>query len=492
MSDIHFLIKSMSKNEKRYFRLLSSTFYNDDTVYQKLFEEIEASETYDEKQLRQKLEIKHFAYTKKYLFDNILKALRMYHTEQRETFQMIDAFKNISILRNKGMIKEAVKMYEKTEEQFLEQNLYAFLVELLNLGELLYKMHLPNKDVEEKILSIERDQRKYNDYQRDILEYRTLSKNLRRKWRKVYPIRNEEQEQEMLELLNHNTLLQSDQKVLNPVAKSFYDNSMMFCHSVLLNFEEVKRIAQDSVELLLQDKKPSSVQRKGLLATMSNLLVVCAKTKDNCLFEKYNKIYLEKMKEFQGKDGAKIDMIHKKLYYNYTLQNLIENQLFENILELEEEVKKFWESFQDFLDLDWKTTVSNFFAQANFQFERFDQAQKWIEIILKEEKNNPKTPLVCNTRILNLLIHFKQKNYFLLHSLFRSTFRYLNKNDRLFKSERLLLNYFKWVGNNYEVNNFEDKTQKLFVDLQKAIEGNKYENNFYEELKLSINKAFAT
>ena len=46
-------------------------------------------------------------------------------------------------------------------------------------------------------------------------------------------------------------------------------------------------------------------------------------------------------------------------------------------------------------------------------------------------------------RILNLIIHYELGNTVLLDSLLRSTYRYLNKENRLSEIEKKFINFFK-------------------------------------------------
>lgn len=144
----------MSKSEKRYFRLFAASFSEEKSEYLRLFDEMAKTEVYDEKILEQAVNFENLPLVKDRLFEIILKSLKLYYTEQSQYFQIIDAFKNMTILRDKGLIKEAVKIYEKTENQLIELNLYPLLVELLNKGEVLYKIYLNNKEAEEKIKDI--------------------------------------------------------------------------------------------------------------------------------------------------------------------------------------------------------------------------------------------------------------------------------------------------------------------------------------------------
>lgn len=490
MSDVHLLIKSMSKNEKRYFRLFASSFSKEDAEYLRLFEEIDKNPELEDKKLQKKLGIKHLAVSKKYLLENILKALRVYHSDKSPPFQVLDSFKNISLLKNRGLIKEAVKVYEKTQAQLIELNLFTFLIELLNVGEVLYRLHLPNKDLESKIREIEEQKISYIKEYENILQYQSLSQNLRYTWRQIYPIRNEEQENEILDILS-SPLLSDSSNVLTSIAESYYYNSLIFCHSVLENFEEVKKHAETAILKILAEENKSFIRWKALMINLSNLLVACAKTRDKERFLKYNAIFLANKESIEKKpfDSQSV-VINQKLYYNYTLNEYIEGKDYASAVAIEEEVRNFWNQNDGLLDTDWKITVSYLLAQALYQVEEYEKALNWVDYILGEEKNNPKTPSVCNARILNLLIHSKLENYFLLESLFRSTYRFLNKNERLFQCERLLLNYFKWLAENHSSESVPGKIEKLFTTLKQVCEGNKYENHFYQEMEPSLLKAF--
>jgi len=82
---LHELIKSMSQNEKRCFKLFSSLQHTSkDKSYLLLFEAIDKMKVYDEGKLKANNKnakfIKYFAQEKRYLFGRIMKSLRAYHS----------------------------------------------------------------------------------------------------------------------------------------------------------------------------------------------------------------------------------------------------------------------------------------------------------------------------------------------------------------------------------------------------------------------------
>ena len=487
MDNLFVLIKSMSKNEKRYFKLYSSAFSKEGSDYLRLFEAIDNSKIYDEAKLKKTLNIKHFSVTKRYLLDAILKCLRTYLTDDNRSFQILDSFKNISILRNRGMLKEAIKVYEKTEAQLKELNLYTFWIELQNTGEVLWSMYLPNKDLPKKLGEIE--ERKMNSVESlyNLLQHQKLCRSLRNTYRDIYPIRLEKQAKVFEEHLDL-PLLKSVKKAHTALAESYFYESMALIYTVLLRFEKVEEYAEEAVEKFLSIKDSSLPQQKALIGNLSNLLLALAKLKKREKYEEYSVIFEQLSTNLSGKLGHRFDVLTQKLSYCFTLNFLIEQDDFEAIIDIEKEVRQFWEKEEGVLDIDWKNTVAFIIAQALFFKKEYDRVLSWLDYILKEEKNNPKMPSICNARILNVIVHFEKEEYQFLDSLIRSTYRYLSQKNRLFKIEELLLKFFRWVAKHPDGQILQKKNQ-LFENLQLEISQNRYEKNFFEELKLDLWKA---
>jgi len=474
----------MSKSEKRHFKLFTQAFGKKDSIYIQLFDAIDKQDEYDEAVLLKKMEIKKLSSYKKYLFENILKALRIYHAEHNEAFQLIDNFQNISLLRNRGLLKDAMKVYEKTYKKLKQLHLYTFLIELLNTGESLWLSYLPNKEMTDKVVVLQEEKLKYIGYLERIVSYRALAREIKNMLRILHPLRSEEHEAEILSFLQ-NPLLADQGQAQTIIAQSLYYECKNMLNMAMLDYEQVKIDAKEAVLFLEKDKDRSPVYYKTLVANLVTGLLACAKSKDGVLFKELAGKYDVFQKEVLAakKVGKHFEVLMEKLYYNFQLHYWMEMEDFETVMEIEPTVMAFWKQQQSYLDSDWRMTVGFFFAQAFFFSKNLDKAQAWVDILLEEERNNPKIPCICNARILNLMIQYEKKNFFLLYSLFFSTKRYLNKNERIFKGERVILNFFKWVGENDEAPNLPDKFVKLSQKLR-VLGTNKYEKNFFEEMKL--------
>ena len=112
------LIQSLSKSEKRFFKL-SSSLQDGDKNYLKLFDYIEKQKKYDEAELKNYFQkekfIKHLPSEKNHLYKLILKSLRGFHSDNSISSILKQELKNIEILYSKALYKECVKILKRSK-----------------------------------------------------------------------------------------------------------------------------------------------------------------------------------------------------------------------------------------------------------------------------------------------------------------------------------------------------------------------------------------
>ena len=113
------LIKSLSKTEKRYFKLFAGQ-QGDAQNYLKIFEFIDKMEAYDEQLLREKFAgepfLKHLHVTKNYLYKLILKGMRNYHSHKTVHSKIQNNLLDIEILHRRELFGQAEKIVDRTIE----------------------------------------------------------------------------------------------------------------------------------------------------------------------------------------------------------------------------------------------------------------------------------------------------------------------------------------------------------------------------------------
>jgi len=133
--NLYLLIKSLTKTEKRYFKLFARMHGGEeDTSYVTLFDTIEEQGAYDESKIKQKLSgtalAKNLAVAKSYLYKLILKSLLLYGANNDIFEEVVQQFTYGKILYKKGLHDQALVLIEKAKTKSLENEMFLLAVDI--------------------------------------------------------------------------------------------------------------------------------------------------------------------------------------------------------------------------------------------------------------------------------------------------------------------------------------------------------------------------
>jgi hypothetical protein len=116
------LIRSMSKSEKRYFKLMASRHtIGEENNYVVLFDFIDKQAVYDEESIFKAFNgepfLNRFSITKKRLYDHILMSLDAFYTASSPEAQVFRQIHSARILYNKSLYEQARRMLNSAEKQ---------------------------------------------------------------------------------------------------------------------------------------------------------------------------------------------------------------------------------------------------------------------------------------------------------------------------------------------------------------------------------------
>jgi len=133
--NLYLLIKSLTKTEKRYFKLFARIHAGEeDTSYVTLFDAIEEQDAYDESKIKQKLSgtalAKNLAVAKNYLYKLVLKSLLLYGANNDTFEEVVQQFTYGKILYKKGLHDQALVLIEKAKTKSLENELFLLAADI--------------------------------------------------------------------------------------------------------------------------------------------------------------------------------------------------------------------------------------------------------------------------------------------------------------------------------------------------------------------------
>jgi len=435
------LINSLTKTEKRYFKLYTG-FQQGDKTYLKLFNIIDKQTIYDEKKINQQF-LKTSASTnlpaiKKYLFEQLIASIKSYGAYKDLDSDHTDLIETYKVLHYKGLYGMSESLLKKIKQVTLEDDAFArhFSVLLMEYHREVFNPDSANPENVVRILNERRNTLTIMDNYLTVGHVFTLVRLHLRK--KLYS-RNK-QDKDALTKIVAPVLKTTEADMLSRTALGL--RNITLCDYYLAVGKPKK--AFETSKKYLELRKNAGSNDKLDLQTLNEYfqhIVLCTRSG---FFEGFE----ANMNEFKSmldtiRNKEKYFMIYEKwhnsafIYYNRTGQ-FAEGELF-----LQKEQKKNADLEKNF-SMKSKITLWYFTAYNRFSVKEYKTALKWTQKIMNNA--NDEVEEFSFTKLLLMFIHYDLKNYELLEYQVRSAERMMKKSNRLYKCEKLLLDFFKSVS----------------------------------------------
>ena len=131
------LVKSMSKSEKRYFKLMSSRHtIGEENNYVRIFDHLDKQDSYDEESLFKKFKgeafLNRFSITKKRLYDHVLSALDSFHSSNSIEAQIHKMLHSADILFERSLYDQSRRILRSAEKLAKKYEKSALMIEVSN------------------------------------------------------------------------------------------------------------------------------------------------------------------------------------------------------------------------------------------------------------------------------------------------------------------------------------------------------------------------
>lgn len=437
------LIKSLSKSEKRFFKL-NSSLQRGDKNYVRIFDIIEKQENYDEAAIKSDFKgerfIKHFPSEKNHLFKTILKSLRAYYSDGSVDAVLIRELQNIDILFQKALFKECAKSIKRAKRLANQNEKFFFGLELIKKEKKVIEENKASRS-DQTFNKLLEEEIQINERIHNLSAYHLLYSEISHVLRTDRLVRGKELRSKLL-AISHNDLLKSKNKAQSERALFYFYLISAFTFDLLNQPEEAIRHYKSALVTLSGWKEWQTEVLGDYLKIHERLLV--------------SYLILDRDKEAESVVDEITRFIENQLIPTANAEIKLERTQVLNFMHLyyhqnkhEEAIEKAQE-LQQFLDesgLKWGKThlVLAKFRLATIYFKTglYGKALFWNNQLLNDNENNVRQDVYQLARILNLLIHLELKNYDLLDYLLKSTSRFLEKRKSLFTLESLMISFVK-------------------------------------------------
>lgn len=454
---LYHLIKSLTKNEKIYFKRYAKThFTGTQNDYLSLFEAISKQHKYDEAKLKRKLKTAHFAATKSYLYKQLIKSLQFFEHRKPSDFKKINnQIEAANILIEKALYKEARKTLENAQSIAEKVGAVYKLIEINQIKIAHYRQLSSKSDYRKELFD---ERRALNDFFLQEIEYQEVYFDFFDHIQQYSSLRNS-LHQEACEHILRMPIFQDVQYARTYSSKNVYYGTRFYYYYF---FHEYSKAYIEIKHLEVLHRKEREIEGRKVfdayLSTLNSWALVCVKLKYFeeileiiALFQQI-KLPNERLEKLRG-----FYLLQWQSEYYYYTNNL--EYIAANLTASFEQIY----TNQDQLNNSSLFLLSYNFARTHFVMEDYAATLIYIERAKLVEKAINSTYLKTYLRLLDLLVHYELKHDQYLESAINNAKYFLKKEGTYYEFERLLLNNLIKINNSHSIEH-----RKLFEQLKEA------------------------
>ncbi len=455
--DLFKLIKSLEQAEKRYFKVFTTMHIKggDTNNYAKLFDAIDSQDTYNEEEIKKQFKGEKFLHqlhvAKNYLYNNILKSLRLYHSEKSKLNELMDILRDVQILYDKSLYKQCRKLLDKAKKIAVTYEKHAQILAVLDWEKTLARTSAYADIGDKELLGYYNDYRKTMEEIENINEYWRLATELFLLRKRKGEIRNKEDLRKFNQIIKH-PLMKDESSARTFLSKTFYFNTMGLYYLTNKDYENLNKYCIKLVKHL--ESNQYLFKEDNYVSALYNLLLVQIELKN---FDGA----LSTIGKLRSIDSESVT-IQSRIFvtsYDTELNLYLRTGEFEKGLKLVDAIEEGLNKYKGKMNMESVILFEYNIAYVYFGTGRFDEALKWTNLIINNKELTIRDDIQCFARILNILIHFELGNYDLIEYIIKSTRRYLSNKNTLNRFELTVLSHIRKL-----INTKTEKEQRVIFD----------------------------
>ena len=439
--DVVGLIKSLSKSEKRYFKLfVSKNSTGEGNHYIKLFDLIDKAGS-AEKQVIQKLYRndqfmkKGFSVYKTLLYKQVLKSLKSYHSEGTIDDKIIELIRDSIILFNKALYPDAAKSLEKAKTIALKYEKHTLLLEIVYWQKKNNVWIGQEKPNEQDNIGIYEEEKCLIDKIANANEFWYMSSMMVSSMQIHGIARNHEDILRNKAIISH-PIFENEEQALSHYARMAFNFSYHFYYLITNNVKEAYKYSKKALELM--EAYPHYIAENPLRYSSILRILISACTE----LKKYEEAFNLISKLYSLIIKYKLPFFVLMHTHVLNLSTYINTGQFKK-------ANLFLAKIQPLLkEQEYKNEHHNLLFRANLALlhlinKQYHEALMNINFVLNENKDYLRDDHYSVMRIIQLVIHFEKGNTDLLPYLIKSFYKYLIQKKQLHKTENIFIHFLR-------------------------------------------------
>ena len=439
------LIRSLTKAEKRHFRLFAQRNQSSETMlFLQLFDYLDQRGEYDEADILKKLPTakkSQLPNLKAHLNRQLLTSLRLLGKNQNEDIELREMLDWAKVLYSKGLYRPSLDMLAKTKERALQGHFSTLALECVEFEKLIESQYITNS-MAGRAEALSAQSLHLVAVISSANHYANLSLQMYALYLKTGFARNQEDYNRIravFEQLNPGISFEH----LDFWGKAYYCQSYVWLYHLGQAFTQCYRYSLAWVQLFetvpMMKRLHPALYLKGLHNLLGTLF--------NCLDHDRFVGALADFERFPEEVGLHTDRNVEGLFELYRYIHRINRHYLEGTfaegLKMVPELVRCIEDNTYNWD-DHRVLVFHYrIACLYFAVGDFDQALHYLNLIINRKNPDYRADIQCFARILALISHFEVGNATLVEYQLKSVYRFLLKMEDLHAVQREILHFVR-------------------------------------------------
>ena len=469
------LVKSLSKSEKRQFKLFVGRLEgNSDSKFLALFNYLDKSEHYDEKIILKKgiVSKQQLSNLKANLYKQILKSLRLNPSHQSVRVKLREQLDYATILYNKGLYKQSLKLLDKAKLLAVENEEKNIAYEIVELEKVIETQYI-TRSIANRADELAIEAKELSKQNVIASKLSNLSLQLYGVLLKVGYVKNESDFKSVTNYYN-DRFPNYDYKELGFREKLWLYKAKLWYSFLIQDFLSCYKFSSKWVDLFHKNKLMIQVNPVFYIKGIHYLL-------ESLFYIKHERRFKEVLTTFESSiqnQHIPINDNTSSLSFIYLYSNKLNiHFLSGNFHEGIPLVKTIEEKLQHYSSrIDQHYIMLFYYKIACLYFGCGDNLSciDYLEKIIKTKTLKGREDLMCFSRILSLVAHYEAGLDENLELQLKDTYRFLIKMNELHDVQKEMIKFLREV-----VDIFPHQIQKAFKQLHSTLK--QYENHPYEK-----------
>ncbi len=480
MTNVHkdalfILIKSLSKSEKRQFKLYVGRLgVNTEAKFLALFNLLDKLKTYDESAILASGIVKktQLSNLKAHLYKQILVSLRLNPVNQNIRVQIREQLDFATILYQKGLYKQSLKILDKAKSIAIENEEKNIAYEIVELEKIIETQYI-TRSIPDRADELAVEARRLSELNVITSKLSNLSLQLYSMMLKVGYVRNDEDFQKVMRYFDMH-LPEYNIDEFGFREKLWLYKAHLWYSLLIQDFLSSYKYASKWVDLFYEQENMIGLNPVFFLKGNHYLL-------ESLFFLKYSSLFnstLEKLEAIVSTpEFPKNDNI-SSLAFLYIYSNKLNLHFLEGTFDkglylvqiIEYGIAKHKER------IDQHHVMIFYYKIACLYFGVGDNKSciAYLKKIIENKSLRMREDLMCFARVLSLVAHYEAGLDYHLEVQLKSTYKFLLKMNDLHQVQKEMIKFLRKLGDIYP-HELKAEFQKLYVELKK------YEDHPYEK-----------